>query len=42
MMLAFVYQYGFHKLLIYPFRPPNLGRPARRRGPSTPAAAGSA
>lgn len=36
MLLDFVYRCGFHKLLIYPFRP------TRRRGPSTPAAAGSA
>lgn len=40
MLLAFIYRRGFHKLLIYPFRPPNLGRPARRRGPSASAAAG--
>ncbi|HLX48376.1 MAG TPA: hypothetical protein VKS82_08590 [Streptosporangiaceae bacterium] len=40
MLLAFIHKRGFHKLLIYPFRPPKPGRPARRRGPSTPAAAG--
>jgi hypothetical protein len=42
LLLAFIYQRGFHKLLVYPFRPPKLGRPARRRGPGTPAAAGPA
>jgi hypothetical protein len=42
MLLALVYQLRFYKLLIYPFRPPNLGRPARRRGSNTPTATGSA
>jgi hypothetical protein len=42
MMLASVYQRGFYKLLIYPFRPPNLGRPTSRRGPNASAPAGLA
>jgi hypothetical protein len=42
MLLAFIYQCGFRKLLIYPYRPPKLARAARRRGPSASAAAGPA
>jgi len=36
LFLAYVYRLGYHKLLIYPFRPTVYRAPARRTEPMTP------
>jgi hypothetical protein len=40
LLLAWAYQRGYHKLLIYPFRPPPAPHPRHRPGPPEPEPAG--
>lgn len=39
LLLAWAYQHGHHRLLIYPFRPPPAAHPRHRAGPSEPGTA---
>jgi hypothetical protein len=36
LFLAYAYRLGYHKMLIYPFRPPNLRAQAQRAEPMAP------